>query len=999
MAAALDTPVVCPVLVGRVEMVGTIHQAIDRSSGLPAQLLLIAGDAGVGKSRLVAEARSYAVSSGRTVLQAACFPQDSACLYAPLLDGLRVRFASHEPAAVTDALGPFARELFPLLPDLVLHPADLTPIPALDSEQEKRRLFAALLHALLPQAMARPMLLIIEDLHWCDEGSLEFLLYLLRRTTAPLLLIGTYRSDEISPQLRSWLAQVDRERRAQELALPPLTRDEVAAMLRAIFSQPRPARAEFLDAIYALTEGNPFFVEELLKALVTAGDIFYADGVWNRKPMHELRIPRSLHDAVQQRVAQLSPAARRALALAAVIGRRFDFTLLQRVLHTSEAALLQLLKELIGAQLVVEESIEQFAFRHALTRQAISTELLGRERVALHRTIAETIEQLYGAAPDAYTADLAYHYAAAGVWDRALIYAQRAATRAQALGAPYAAIDHFTCALDAADQVSARPTPDLYLGRGRAYALLGEFAQARADYEHALQLSHDMGDDGVEWQSLLDLGLLWASRDYVQTGIWFRRALELAQTGADPQLQAHSLNRLGNYLLNTGQVIESLETHHQALALFQQQHNIAGMAETSDWLGMANAIYGDEAACVTWYGQAIDLFRTLGNTQGLSSSLAARCADGGPGLCEPVFSALHTRAECERDAIEALHIAQQLDWSAGQAFAEFCAGITLAAFGDFGAGLRHARAALQIATEIEHQQWIAAAHSGLGQIYVLMLAPDLAIEHLETGLPLARALGSAWWVGNITAYLALAYLLKQGTAHAEAVLAASLPDNQSPKSLSDRRMVWTWAELALAQGRPELGLRTVEQLIATAPGAVRDQPIPTLLKLKGEALLAMRRGKEAVQVLLDAQRGAEDRGAQPLLWQVLRVLGQAYQRSGQRKEAQVAFATARDVIAALAATIEDELLRQQFLHNALATLPQVRPPTGRRAESARYNGLTAREREITVLIAQGNSNQEIADALVVGKRTIETHIGNIMAKLGVSTRAQIAVWASEADLV
>lgn len=212
-------------------------------------------------------------------------------------------------------------------------------------------------------------------------------------------------------------------------------------------------------------------------------------------------------------------------------------------------------------------------------------------------------------------------------------------------------------------------------------------------------------------------------------------------------------------------------------------------------------------------------------------------------------------------------------------------------------------------------------------------------------------------------------------------------------------MAWASGELLLAQGRPDLALWTAEQLIATAPGAPRDQPIPALLKLKGEALLAMRRDADALQALQDAKRGAEERGARPLLWQVLRALGHAYQRTGQRKEAQGAFTATRAVVEAVASTIGAVPLREQFVHNALATLPQARPPSPGRTVAAQFGGLTAREREVTMLIARGKSNQEIADGLVVSKRTIETHIGNIMAKLGLATRAQIAVWASEEGLV
>ncbi|HEY3228168.1 MAG TPA: AAA family ATPase [Roseiflexaceae bacterium] len=345
MAASFPQQVVCPVLIGRSAQLSALHQFIDRASDSHGQTLLITGDAGVGKSRLITEAKAYVAARGLYLLQGNCFPQDSACPYAPLLDLLRARFADHAPEAIVADVGPFARELAPLLPDLVSLPADL-PLAPLDLEQQKRRLFAALAHCLTGRATPQPIILIVEDLHWSDEGSLDFLLYLVRRSTLPLLLIGTYRGDEVGPRLSSWLAQLAREHMSQELSLTPLTRDEVAAMLWAIFTLDRPARAEFLDAIYALTEGNPFYVEELLKSLVAAGDIFYADGAWERKPIAELRIPHSLNDTVRRRVVQLSEEARRMLALAAVVGRQFDFGLLQQLARVDEGDLLRLIKEL-----------------------------------------------------------------------------------------------------------------------------------------------------------------------------------------------------------------------------------------------------------------------------------------------------------------------------------------------------------------------------------------------------------------------------------------------------------------------------------------------------------------------------------------------------------------------------------------------------------------------------------------------------------------------------
>ncbi len=300
MAIPFLQQIVCPILIGRAPQLDALRQLVDAASGGHGQTVLISGEAGVGKSCLVAEARAYAAGRNVLLLQGACFPQDAACPYAPLLDLLRARFAGEASQTIVADVGPFARDLAVLLPDLVPFPVHVAPL-VLDPEQQRRRLFEALVHCLIRRVAPQPTVLIVEDLHWSDEGSLDFLLYLVRHAAdQPLLLIGTDRSDELSPGLQRWLAGLDRARSTHQLSLAPLTRDEVALMLRAIFDLSRPVRVEFLDAIYDLSEGNPFYIEELLKSLVAAGDIFYADGGWDRKPMQELHIPRTLREAVGQ---------------------------------------------------------------------------------------------------------------------------------------------------------------------------------------------------------------------------------------------------------------------------------------------------------------------------------------------------------------------------------------------------------------------------------------------------------------------------------------------------------------------------------------------------------------------------------------------------------------------------------------------------------------------------------------------------------------------------
>ena len=1012
MTVPLDRPLTCPVLIGRTRELATLDALIELARSGQGQAALIRGEAGIGKSRLVAKARSSALAQGFLLLQGDCFPADTSYPYAPLLDLLRGFFAAHLPAPLAADQEPVVGELVRLLPDLALLFPHLVPFPlpqTLDPEQHKRRLFSVLTQFFTSQAAQQPVLLIVEDVHWCDESSLELLLYLARLCTSqPLCFLFTYRSEETSPRLSHWLAQLDRQRLALELTPLPLSQTEVAAMLQAIFAAPHPVQTELVGIIYTLTEGNPFFVEEVLKSLIATGELQYGDGTWEcrsdqRDPGDFSFIPRTVQDAVHQRADRLSAAAKQALMLAAVAGRRFDFTLLQQVLHCDEDQLLSLMKELIAAQFVVEESADQFAFRHALIQQAIYRALLARERRSLHRMIAETLESLYASPSvrEAHLADLAYHFYAAGAWTNAREYQQRAGERALALYAPSAAIEHLTHALDAAHHLHVTPPSTVYLARGQAYATRGEFDRARHDYERALDTAHVASDGAMEWQSMMALGFLWAERDYAQAGAWFRRASDQASRLADPTLRARSLNRLGNWLVNTGGVEEGLQAHHEALRIFEEQHHTPGMAETLDLLGTTYGMHGDRVKAVEQLGEVIALFRTLGDTQSLISSLAMRALQSQPEASETTVCPLRTRDECVQDASEALRLARQIDSLAGQAFAENALAHTLLGFGEFGPALAHAHEAQRIATEIEHQQWMVATAYALGHIYLFLLAPTPAIAALEAGLSLARELGSTFWVATLAANLGRAYVLNQDLGAAQATLQAVMPREQHPRNIAERAIALAWGELALAQGEPGLALQIAEHLLASAPGTLpgqSTQPIPHLLQLKGEALMALSQLDAAVAVLAKARRGALERNARPVLWTIHRSLGQAYRLLQRDEQVRQELAVVRQLIEELATTIEDTPLSAQFKRAALASLPKQKPLYPREAAKRAFGGLTAREREVAALIAQGKTSREIADLLVVSERTAEVHVSNILGKLGFTSRAQIAVWAVERGL-
>ncbi len=1009
MAAPFHKPVVCPVLIERVSDLATLHALIAQAKSGRGQVVLLSGEAGIGKSRLVAEARAYVAAQQFLLFQGNCFSADIAYPYAPLLDLVRSSAANQFSAAGASELAPFARELHQLLPDLVPLPPDgegqfIGPSPPVssDPEQEKRRLFTALTQFFTGQATKQPVLLIIEDIHWSDDTSLEFLYALARRCPAhPLLILLTYRSDEVRPGLRHFLAQLDRERLAQERLLTRLTREGVEVMLRAIFALPQTARLELLEPIYTLTEGNPFFVEEILTSLIASGEISYANGRWERKPLGELSIPRSVQDAVQQRTDRLSEPARQILTLAAVAGRRFDFALLQELTHHDEQHLLQLIKELIAAQLVVEESAEQFAFRHALTRQAVYADLLVRERKALHRRIADTMEQLYSAMLDMHLADLAYHLYEAGAWEKALGYAQHAGEQAQAMYAPRAAIEQFTRALDAARHGSISPPASLYRMRGKAHETLGDFEQARLDYETTLQMARSAGNRQDEWQALMDLGYLWAQRDYAQAGTYFQQALELARGMDDPITLAHTLNRLGNWHVNIEQPREALHYHQEALTLFQQVHDSQGIAQTYDLLGMTATLGGDLLQASAYYQQAIALFRELDDRQGLASSLPTLMVlgEGGGYESETMVSATTSFAESLHFGELALQTAREIGQRPAEAYALFMLPHYLGPHGEYARALEAAQASLALAEQIEHHEWLTGAHWVSGALYLDLLALPEALASLEQALVLAHEVGSWNWIRIVSGFLAPVYLLQQDQTSADAILTAALePD--APMQTIGQRLVWAArAELALARSDPGLALDITERLIASAANLSDEDVIPRLWKLRAEALAALGRVAEAEAQLRAAQEAARAQGLRPLLWRISITLGRFYQNWRRLEEAEQAFSSARTIIEELAANLPDEDLRQGFLFQATAMLPHKRAHTSGRIAKQAYGGLTTREREVAALISQGKINREIAEELVVSERTVESHVSNIMFKLGVQSRRQIRDWAVEKGLV
>jgi DNA-binding NarL/FixJ family response regulator len=846
---------------------------------------------------------------------------------------------------------------------------------------EKQAALQGLLLAFDRLAQRGPTMVVIEDVHWADEATLDLLLHLVRSARArPLLVLLTLRTEDAGPSVVDFRATLDRQRLMIEVSLSPLSPAETETMIHCIVGETM--RSDLLKMILGLTEGNPFFVEETVRSAITAGDAALQPGA--------LRVPRTVHDSVQRRVNRLAEPARRVLQIAAVAGRRFDFALIQMLLGIDERELLSILKELIGAQLVVEETDERFAFRHALTRQAVYVDLLGRERRALHAEVLAALEHLTRQADEVPSEELSYHAHAAAAWAKTVAHASAAGERALLMHAPRAAVEHFAHAVEAAEKLGQSPSPDLLRGRGQAYYSLGQFELSRADYEAAFELATAAGDKRVAWQLLVDLNLLWSARDYSAAGQYAERSLAVARELNDRGCVARSLDRVGNWHLNVGRVRQALDCQQEALEVLESLGDQRGVADTLNLLGMTSAFVDSERSAA-YYGRAIPLMREFDDRQGLVTDLVMRALASGFYYGDTFAPAKLDAIQSERDAQEAVALARAIDWPAGESFARWELALWYGMRGDYRRAFELASSGLRIAEEIEHTQWIAAGLCSLGALYVDVFAPERGRPLLERALALARELGSSVWVPYAAARLALAHTCEREFVHASAVLDAVLGADTTAESAPERQLWSARVELLLARGAASEALAITEKLAATlAAGTVA----PRVWILRGNALTLLRAFDDAECDLTQAVAACRASDLRSQGWRAHAAYARLLRRRGRRDEADREVQLARASVQELAAELTDETVRTRFVERALEHIPHSGLASERRLSKQAFGGLTAREREVAALIRGGLSNRAIADRLVVSERTVESYVSGILAKLGFNARTQIAAWAA-----
>ena len=447
------------IFVGRDAELERLGQLWKEAAAGERRVALFAGEPGVGKTRLAAQVARRVHEQGGVVLAGRC-DEDLGVPYQPFVEALRhfADYTSHQNLG--ERLGRYGGELARLVPELTQWVADLpTPLQS-DPETERYRLFDAVAAWLASLTTDEPVLLVLDDLQWAAKPTLLLLRHVLRSAESlRLLVVVTYRDTDIgrAHPLTDFLADLRRAGGVERFSLGGLDRTEVGAFIEAAAGHDLADEegVAFVGAVWEETEGNPFFVAEVIRHLSETGRIERRDRRWVATvPVEELGIPEGIRDVVGRRLSRLSEAANRALSVAAVVGLEFEAALVRAAGDVDEDVLLSALDEAVGARLVSEVStaVPRYRFGHALVRATLYDELTAARRVVLHRKVAEAIEVIHTGAHDDYLPALAHHWsqaaAPAAEAAKAIEYARRAGDRALEQLAHDEAVSYYRQALE-----------------------------------------------------------------------------------------------------------------------------------------------------------------------------------------------------------------------------------------------------------------------------------------------------------------------------------------------------------------------------------------------------------------------------------------------------------------------------------------------------------------------------------------------------------------------
>jgi len=555
-------------LVSREEELAEVRELWSRARSGRGHGALLSGEPGAGKTRLAREIVIQAALDGAVVLQGGCYEYEATTPYLPFAEAFRRWVHDQKDDDKLRALvGETAPQLAKLAPELETRFGPFAKRPELPPHEERFLFFDAVAETLRALAGSRGLLFHLDDIHWADSSTLWLLAHLFRNLKEDrVLFLGCYRETELdrAHPLSNALVDWNRERLTTRISLKRFGADETRAQLAALLGQD--VSGEFSALVHRETDGNPFFVEEVLKALIEQGSIFRNAEKWERHDSGELRIPQSVKEAIGHRLNRVTPATNEVLRAAAVLGKTFDFAELASADDRGEDALLDALDEAVTAQLLVPGMGDAFSFTHDKIREVLYGELNAVRRRRLHRRVAEGLETLRKKKPIAIET-LAHHYIEAGDHERGLACAKEAGQLAERLSAFDEAIHAYAGALECAETLG-REDEQLWLeeAMGKACQAGGEFITAIEHFEKALALATEPTDRArLQCQAAASLVHTGDARGLEH----LRNALSVLDPETQPLETAHALTTEARFHHLAGR-------HRKAVELLERAERIAG---------------------------------------------------------------------------------------------------------------------------------------------------------------------------------------------------------------------------------------------------------------------------------------------------------------------------------------------------------------------------------------------------------------------------------------
>ncbi len=772
---------------------------------------------------------------------------------------------------------------------------------------------------LIAESTLQPVIIQLEDVHWLDRDSRAFIDHLFEKIhstnpgNCPIAVIATARPTEQTGLLGS--IQHD------EIHLSSLSNTEIKLLVENVLQSA--ADPQLIQVISDHASGNPFFIEQIATYLLEHDSLTAGEQGLKIKTTDQFPIPTDIRNVLIARFDQLEAELKEVVQVASVLGREFDTNIITQILE-HQPRIQDNLQRGEKKGLWTTLGRNRYIFNHILMQESAYRMQIRTQREKLHGRAVTAIEHSFQGDLSPHFGELAYHSKKAKNYPRAFSYFHQAAQRAANNYANQEAIGAFTEAIHLIDEISPDPiqVANLYLERGHAFNLAGEFNQARADYETGQSIAHDLNQTKIKWQALIDLGKLWASRDYQKTQDFFEKALQLAQAIQDSNLVGISLNAMGNWFMNNDNPMEAMNYHLQALDIFKQAGDKRQLANTFDYLGLTSLQCVDMAAAISYYNQAIDLYRALEDTPGLITSLIGRGATSF-NLTYIGYILPNQMPTNIQDLLEGIQLARSLGSPLLELMAYWLLTLIYNLQGDIAKAIETSTLGLKLSKEINHREWVVSCLYSLGEVYSGLHAFDKAFQLLEEAKSLANELQSRYWINLITGTLANTHLLAGNLEESQKQLAEILISNFQMNSGGDRYCWSVFAKLSLAQGLPAKALEISNQLVKTATRIDQTNVISSLWMIQGDAYSMLGEQEKAREKMTQAIDNAKLTGETFLLWHLQSRLYRICANLGLQREAEHAYNQAQAILNQISETIDDPLIRENFLDHAHQQLKPI----------------------------------------------------------------------------